>query len=245
MTIREVDEKLVLSLDFEQFGFKHRAYDQNFNIAFFYKNDGLKTDMISYGYGGYTHRAIDTISICGSAFKKWVSFPIVENILLKFTPKENITNSTFDFINQNDKTIVNHPMIEQYTSEDKFITLYENNNLIDSNFQKVTLEIINYAKLNFLPFFQKVHDLQEVNDEIIDKIPQMQLSNYIPGQFMSFKKQIIMKLCSNPSYDDYLSWLNGKYQSAILTNPERYSDQYKMFQNLSEYLNSGLYKELL
>ena len=96
-----------------------------------------------------------------------------------------------------------------------------------------------------LPFISKYQDLQSVNDEIINKLPQMELGSIIPG-LMHFKKQIIMKICNNENYRDYLEWLKGIYQMELANPNDRFYKQnveeYEVFKKLTEYLERDDYK---
>jgi hypothetical protein len=98
------------------------------------------------------------------------------------------------------------------------------------------------------PFIDMYPDLQTVNDEIINKIPQMEVGSIIPGA-MPFKKQIIMKICNNENYIEYVNWLNDIYQIDLKNPNDRFYKQnvkeYEIFKKLTDYLESDKYKEFM
>jgi hypothetical protein len=105
--------------------------------------------------------------------------------------------------------------------------------------------ISNHWQKYAFPFFEKVDSIQFVNDEIINKIPQMELHKYLGGPFIQFTKLIIMKLCKNHEYDNYCNWMQLTYENAIPKDPDRLMPQYKIFQDLRNLLDSGEYLQIL
>lgn len=147
----------------------------------------------------------------------------VENTVVKFPDMNN--NFDIHFIS-------NVPiMANGYFQEDNFNSLMK-------------LVVANIKTYHF-PFFERVSSLQVVNDEIINKVPQMELGNFIPGQYMNPKKLIIMKLCNNPKYGEFKNWLVEVFEKVIKTEPDRYLEGFKVVMATIEYLDSGKYKELL
>jgi len=146
----------------------------------------------------------------------------------KFRPKEvNFSNATYgsgiSFKNVN--LILGNIMTENQTFGNTLSRYPAFNNTLDifffsnvpiiadesfqeGNFNSLMKLIIENIKTYHLPFFDRVSSLQVVNDEIIDKVPQMELGNYIPSQYMNLKKLIIMKLCNNLKYDEFKKWLH-------------------------------------
>lgn len=102
-----------------------------------------------------------------------------------------------------------------------------------------------YNQIQFLfdEYFQKYSDLKSVNNEIIGKIPQMELGAIIPG-VMHFKKQVIMKICGNSEYQNYIQWLENVYEED-LKNPndifyKQNKKEYEIFKKLTKYLHEKI-----
>jgi len=102
--------------------------------------------------------------------------------------------------------------------------------------------ISNHVDTYILPFCEKIPNLQAVNDEILDKVPQAEYTKYIPGK-TNFKVLIIMRLCNNSKYNDFKNWCISAYKKGFDENPERYGKDYETLQSLIAYLDSGEYKK--
>lgn len=109
------------------------------------------------------------------------------------------------------------------------------------NVQQVADMVYEYLTEVYKPFWEKYSSLQVVNDEIINKIDQMQLSDYIPFD-MSRKKMIIMKLCNNPEYDNYIAWIDSLWIKRAETMDILQNNDYLLYQDLKNILNSGQLK---
>lgn len=95
-----------------------------------------------------------------------------------------------------------------------------------------------------IPFFEKVPNLQAINDNIINKTSYREYSTYIKGE-TNFKVFIIMKLCNNPEYENFREKLIGVYNKAIEIDAVKYRSDYEAFLQLLDYLDSGKYIEVL
>ena len=111
--------------------------------------------------------------------------------------------------------------------------------LFDSydNIEKVALTVKSCVIEIFKPIWEKYADLQTINDELIDQIPQMKLSDFISGK-MSTKKLIIMKMCKNDNYEEYKSWLIKNYENEYQKGNEQADNEYFMMKDLVEYLET-------
>lgn len=91
---------------------------------------------------------------------------------------------------------------------------------------------------HFIPFWEKYSNLQYINDEIIDKVDQMQISKYFGTGLVQFKKLIIMKLCNNKNYDNYLEWLLNLYKSKedTMKDDQEWQSKYSLFKELIQIL---------
>jgi hypothetical protein len=151
--------------------------------------------------------------------------------------------------NKNDfYTISQFPGINKENSDIRYISqipIMIEDEFQQENFDKVTDLIVGIIKEKHIPFFEQLTDLQFVNDEIIDKVPQMELGNYIPGKYMNPKKLIIMKLCDNPKYEEFKNWLTEIFEKVIKTEPDRYLEEYKNVLSTIDYLDSGKYLEVV
>lgn len=95
------------------------------------------------------------------------------------------------------------------------------------------------------PFFSSVNSIQVINDEIINKVPHMEVSNYLDSGNAPWLKLIIMKLCENPGYEDYKKWLEETLARLLPTNPTMYEPMQKIYQELRQLLDSGQYLSLI
>ncbi len=183
----------------------------------------------------------------------------------KFRPKEiNFSNVTYGsgVIFKQVNNILNEIVVINTKTEDTIskypnfknnldiffvsdVPIVANSYLQEGNFISIMKLIIANIKEYHFPFFERVSSLQVVNDEIIDKVPQMEIANYIPGQYMNIKKLIIMKLCNNPKYEEFKDWLIEIYQKLSTENPDKYAEKFKQVLKAIEYLDSGKYKESL
>lgn len=111
--------------------------------------------------------------------------------------------------------------------------------LFDSydNIEKVALTVKSRIIENFKPLWEKYADLQVINDEIIDKTPQMELHKYVIGD-LPLKKLIIMKMCKNQNYTEYKNWLIGNYTTAYEQGIEQAEKEYFMLKDLIEYIEN-------
>ena len=167
----------------------------------------------------------------------------ISNILPYGVIFENVNNilSKTGFHIESETTVSNFPGYDVQNFESIFDLPEKNiekpNGEIDyQTLQEVTETIFVYIQ-SVLPFFDMVSSLQVVNDEIINKIPQMELSDYIPGE-MHLKKLIIMKLCKNSGYYEYVKWLEGSFQKGIEMNRAIYEPEMLVYKKVFDFLES-------
>ncbi|MFY7937503.1 MAG: hypothetical protein ACOVOQ_09000 [Flavobacterium sp.] len=110
---------------------------------------------------------------------------------------------------------------------------YQFDNLIKS-----TNLLREYIESNILPFFNTIYDLQQLNDDIINRVPQMEIGKYITGMLMCYKKQIIMKLCHNLDYDKYTNWLLELNKIDYENGKERFNGEYEFHTMLIDFLSN-------
>ena len=97
--------------------------------------------------------------------------------------------------------------------------------------------VYEYLTEVYQPFWEKYSNLQVFNDEVIDKIDQFKLSNYIPFD-SAWKKMIIMKLCKNSNYQKYIEWLESVWKKKSETEDLKQNNQYLMYLELKEILET-------
>jgi hypothetical protein len=171
----------------------------------------------------------DVISNKVNGMGAWVVYEEIEEIIKFYLLKHRINfNDNFPMsisfykmlpYNQNYSESCNIPLI------DEEITSY-----VGMVMKEYIIEI-------FTPLWEKYSDLQVINDELIDKIPQMQLAKYISGE-MPLKKLIIMRKCKNQNYTEYKNWLMGNYTTAYEQGTEQAEKEYFMLKDLIEYIES-------
>jgi len=142
----------------------------------------------------------DFLRGCGG----WLYLSKVEDLLQPLLIKYNFLNS-FEL---DERTLI-RPIIHNEQSVKILNQAQETQLNTEEDIEKVAGMMWQYIEAVFIPFWEKYSDLQVVNDEIIDRIPDNQITDYLPS-YASFKKMIIMKLCKNTNYEEYKSWLyNG------------------------------------
>ena len=113
-----------------------------------------------------------------------------------------------------------------------------NDVVINHNNIPVIASLVNeYLSLCYEPFWEKYSVLQTVNDEIIDKVEQMKLSDYIPFQ-TPWEKLAIMKVCKNPNYQAYVEWLDSIWAKKGTNEDLSQNETYLAYQELLRKLET-------
>jgi len=203
MTAIEIKKMIYDELKISEMGFQ--AIDGAFNIGDFVllKQFGESIGMVRFAIDFRGNEAN-----WGYLFSYSKYFPAVNEILVTFFPKKEISDpygigemevtikwQEKEFFEV--RALADTPAGIQNFIEDG--VFYKERLIETSAIRKEIIE--RYA----LPFFEQYTTLQQVNDNLINTIPQMKLGRIIPGK-MSLKKLIIMSLCNNPNYDEYKSW---------------------------------------
>jgi hypothetical protein len=245
MKINQINDIFIQKLNLNELGFSYINYNFDYNQGLFIHEIEQKINILTYGYG-YNYKDLTHFEMGTKAFNSLIYFIEVEDILKKILGNQYSSKiySIEDFrlrnFHGNIITVYN-----QKSTESEFRTIFQKNklNLENIDFLICELEI---AFTDFhLPFFERVKDIQYVNDEIINKVPQMELHKYISGQYMNSKKLIIMKLCNNQNYEEFKSWLGEAYLKGVKENPSKYKEKYQHFLELQDYLDSGKYLEVV
>ena len=187
----------------------------------FYKSDGendhrLTLDLVveKRGFGNIYGR---------------ISFKTVIDILSKF---EGLRPKVYEAV------VVNYDLLSRkdyWFGVFKKLGGYSLNNKRDV--EEFKLELLNHIECDVLPFFEKYPDVQSVNDKMINKLPQTEYSNYIPGE-TNFKVLIIMKLCKNSKYEEFKSWALGAYRKGVELDAATYQEEYDALVRLVDYLDN-------
>lgn len=232
ITIDTIDKLLAPKIGLEAIGFKHVSYDHNLNTAFFVRSHDQKGEVISYTYGGHTHgqKYSDKVFIGSLSVRYSITFNNVSSILSRFEEKQ-IHN---DWPDLHGGTLIGHPSL----SREKEIILFQEDKVLEENFDLAAQRFRAHIDRHVLPFFERVNTLQIVNDEIIDRIPHSELLDYLPGKRMPWIKLIVMKLCRNPKYGEYMNWLDQNYRSVDLMESSTNDAEYRKFKGLASYLDA-------
>ena len=114
-----------------------------------------------------------------------------------------------------------------------------NDVVINHNNIPVIASLVNeYLSLCYEPFWEQYSDLQVVNDEIINKIENNKMTEYIPGSLMTWKKLAIMKVCKNPNYQVYVEWLDSVWAKKGLNEDLSQNETYLAYQELLRKLET-------
>jgi len=132
--------------------------------------------------------------------------------------------------------------LKDYINKEKLTNKLQeiNMTLKNRNKSQYLIDIINHIKNLIIPFFEKYPDIEAINNEIINKVPQKEYTNYITGK-TNFKVLIIMKLCKNPKYGDFRNWALEVYKRGIEIDKTKYGADYEILQSLISYLDNEQY----
>lgn len=232
-----LNKRILNTIKLEQRGFKlTNSNDKDFDYEY-RRYSGGKVDVLNYGLYLDDSRTFCAVNV----IRYRIIFPVVNNIISAATGKV-IT----------EETVYATPTIgmEKYTEylyklRDKPIP-YKIFNEVSFNealdvFQEQLETIV-------LPFFDKIQTLQQVNDEILEKVDWNIYNKYISGE-TGAKVLIIMKLCNNPRYEAYKE-RSDKLIAEQLNDPNyaQYTDilhnQQIIMDEVFNYLESGKYLEI-
>ena len=159
----------------------------------------------------------------------WLVYDEIESMIDSFMDKYQL------------KEVRRYPMtINFYKLRLGYSYMFEAYNTHFENKEKIDI-VVKMTKKNineeFMPLWEKYADMQVVNDEIIDKIPQMKLHEFISGE-MPLKKLVIMSICKNSKYDEYKNWMLGIQEENFLNKIEGAEKDYLLTKDLVEYLET-------
>lgn len=140
-------------------------------------------------------------------------------------------------------TIMNHPLRDKRTELGMEIgnTIVLRNNKINEEDLSIVLDKIKLYLVNYLfPFFERVYSLQYVNESIINALNNEEMDSCFPMESANMIKLIVMKLCKNEKYVDFLA-----SREKIVEVPQAFRVLYEQrqyqFQWLKDYLDKDQY----
>jgi hypothetical protein len=199
--------------------------------------DSLYFQSITDGYKHVIYVGLGRITyanekIVHGGFHCWLEFIVVENLLTDLLFKHNLyVNQLFPTIRLNEFTNKNFNKIWDSFRGFRDYDLSIDKEKLDALCQHYKETIAHH----FIPFWEKYGSIQYINDEIINKVTEEDLNNYLPGMG-NFKKLMIMKICSNPNYNEYEKYLTNLVENAVLQDKEEYEPYADLFKELTEIL---------
>ncbi|GAA3746661.1 hypothetical protein GCM10022422_33860 [Flavobacterium ginsengisoli] len=200
--------------------------------ALYFQNvkDGYK-DVLYVGLG---HTNYPSEQVSHGGFHCWTEITVVEKLLLDLIVKHGLhVEQLFPTIRFNEFTNNNFNEIWDSFGQFRNYDLSTNEEKLNALCQHYKEMIIQY----FTPFWEKYSNIQYVNDEIINKVFEEDLNNYLPGKG-NLKKIIIMKICSNPNYNEYKQTLINLAGNAVLQDKDKYQPYENLLSELIEILET-------
>lgn len=243
--IQEIDKEIAKQLVLTKQDFIHLDYGKDYNIGLFYKENSKKTEIVTYGFG-YDYRKYNPITLCKESFRAGIHFKEVETILYNALNNSIVSNhlTTHSFYINNQFTISN-VSIPSITTDTHHTIIYENGEIKQKEFEKVMMEINNFVCDHFFPFFNEIQTLEDINNKILDKEDWKDWSNYIFGKAY-FKAMIILKVVGNEEgYEKFTNMYIPRIEEGIKSRREDLKEYLADIKKLDQYLESGVYKDLL
>jgi hypothetical protein len=165
-----------------------------------------------------------------SGASRWIVIPKVEDLLHPLVQKYRLGN-------YDNMTLLSwlKPKSQEYLESHQKAQKIRLSS--ERNINQVVSLIQTCIDLEFQPFWDRYSVLQNINDDIIDKVDQMKLSSYIPGE-TPWKKLIIMRLCNNKNYSSYVEWLESIWSKKSLTEDLSQNNNYQMYLELRGILEN-------
>jgi hypothetical protein len=208
-------------------------YENSPESLYFYQEGTKSNNFFSIGYV-VNH----TGAIYRGGFNCYTSIRIVEDLLNTLIAKH--INPIGDFSTKFSTTID----FNKHTVSD-FEIIWDSFKQFDDYDLSTNKEMLekfcgHYVKIireYFIPFWEKYSDIQYINDEIINKVNEEDLNNYLPGMG-NFKKLIIMKICYNANYNEYKKYLINLVNNAVSLDKQKYGSYANLFNELIEKLET-------
>ena len=152
----------------------------------------------------YMENNISTIYFQG--FDIYIVYIELESIVMNILSKYDLIGKDYNIIdrpsfNLNEKTL-------KYNLE----------KIKEENIEKIANEFITFYKQKALPFFEKWKDLNVLYEYIKDKTEEELWD--ILGQFAPMKKAVILKLCNDSNYQEFMDSYFQKQKEYFDEDPE-------------------------
>ena len=152
----------------------------------------------------YIENNISTIYFQG--FDIYIVYIELESIVMNILSKYDLIGKDYNIIdrpsfNLNEKTL-------KYNLE----------KIKEENIEKIADEFITFYKQDALPFFEKWKDLNVLYEYIKDKTEEELWD--ILGQFAPMKKAVILKLCNDSNYQEFMDSYFQKQKEYFDEDPE-------------------------
>lgn len=204
------------------------------NALYFHKTVGEYKHVLYVGLG---HINYPKQEIVHGGFHCWVEVNVVENLLLDLVLKHRLhVNQLFPTIWFNEFTSTNFNEIWESFKQFKEYDLSTNIEKLDNLCQHYKEMITHF----FIPFWEQYSSIKYINDEIINKVDQMDLGDYFGTGLLQFKKLIIMRICQNQKFESYKEWLLNIYRTKEqeMKKDQDWNVKYNLFKDLIEILET-------
>ena len=143
-------------------------------------------------------------------FSIYINFLSIENILVPILAKNNLVGRE-----SSPKDIYNSFFID---SNFKIPTIKKEIKS-DNDIKQIEDDFYLFFNTDALPFFEKWKDLNVLYEYIKDKTEREELSEIL-GQFWQFKKAVILKLCNDSNYQEFMDSYFQKQKEYFDEDPE-------------------------
>ncbi len=210
---------IVEKLNLEQLGFKKTNESEYYQNLYIKKVDGAILYLDINIEGNFLY-----------SFGGWISVDAVENLLRPLCQKYNFENYRND-------TIIRGVFLP---SKESLVALQRAQKLrlnTAENIDKVVGYLKIYLEQYLIPFWEKYANIENINNEIVRIIPQSNLSDYIPGAQMAWKKMIVLKMIPNTGYPNYIEWIESIWNKKSLTEDINNNSSYLLYCELKTILD--------
>ncbi len=193
--VKKFNKRLRQEVNFESLGFQDFEHDDFFYSWELHRESREKVDYLRYTFSRDKWK--DEMFLHPP--KSSIIFQKVNQILMSLDNKQP-NNNVFE------PTIIELPDFDKKGTGNYYDIaklLFVKNKIVNEEIFKEALALFKeQLATTVLPFFDKIQTLQQVNDEILEKVDWNTYNKYISGE-SGAKVLIIMKLCNNPRYEAY------------------------------------------
>ncbi|RYC68217.1 hypothetical protein [Spirosoma sordidisoli] len=235
-TVEEILIQYQTILSLENDGFV--MYEFNITHLNYYLTSEKTKSVLGFGinkeFRGGDGPSLD-YAVRYSGFSAGVYHEAVENLLIPLVEKHLSMNyGELKITHTIPFNLTTGNFLAAWEAMNTFAAIDLRNNL--STLQELAEMFRKQITLHIEPFWRQYADLQFINNEIIDKVHDDDLGNYLGGM-APFKKLIIMKLCNNAGYDGFSESYQSRIAKAVI---EQGRDEYVPYLNLVNELMVSL-----